>query len=146
MLWRHLAWKKVFYLKALKLWLHIKVTLLPNIFSWSVNSTRKWYSCTFISNRTLSKTNTGVMVPPHLPEEHTDSVRLWMDPAEAAGAGWSVALVTGRWWIKAWVRVTEQQTVTGSQLCTGNLQTVKVLDWACQTSEHEKQEAIWGMP
>lgn len=28
---------------------------IPNMFSWSVNKTRKWYSCTCISNRTLSK-------------------------------------------------------------------------------------------
>lgn len=72
-----------------------------------------------------------------LPKEAVDGIRLWMDPAQAAGTGVRAALVAGQS-----ARAT-QQTVT-EQLW--NWKDVDVLDRVCQTSEEENQEAIWGMP
>lgn len=71
-----------------------------------VNKTRKWHI-------KLCKRNTD-MNTMGLPKEAVDSIRLWMDPAQAADTGVIAALVAGQS-----ARAT-QQTVT-EPLWTGRL-------------------------
>lgn len=101
---RHLAGMMFFQFKASNNYLSIYRYYQKRI----VDKTRKWHI-------KLCKRNTD-MNTMGLPKEAVDSIRLWMDPAQAAGTGVRAALVVGQS-----ARAT-QQTVT-EQLWTGTLLT-----------------------